>query len=152
MASQESGAGSGDMGPSWRKQNSMAEIPCLSRPDSAPPECRRQHHQQGENFQAAEQHRKRADPGLEIAQHGKGGGGPHIAQPGAGVVDARHDGSEGGDDIEARKTRVKVRLTMLTMYMKPKASTANRTLWGATCPPMRTLYTALGCMARMISR
>jgi len=50
------------------------------------------------------------------------------------------------------KTRVKVRLTMLTMYMKPKASTANRTLWGATCPPMRTLYTALGCMARMISR
>jgi hypothetical protein len=58
------------------------------------PERRRQHHQQREQFQSAEQHGKGADPGLEIGQYGIGGGRADLAQAGAGVVDAGDDGGK----------------------------------------------------------
>ena len=70
-------------------QTSESELDLL-----AVPECRTQHHQQGEDLQATQEHGKREHPLGRVGDRLEVGG--YVAKAGAQVVHAGGDGAEGG--------------------------------------------------------
>ncbi|KAG1251222.1 hypothetical protein G6F65_018438 [Rhizopus arrhizus] len=65
------------------------------------PENGREQHQDGQEFQAADQHGEGADPDLEIGQHREVAHGAHRPQARPGVVDAGENGRERRDGVQA---------------------------------------------------
>ncbi len=65
-----------------------------------PPEGGREDDEQREELEPPEQHRRGAEPGLEVGEDGVGRGRSDLVEPRAHVVDAGHHRRERGDEVE----------------------------------------------------
>ena len=65
------------------------------------PETWSKNNQQGNNLQPSYQHGKGTHPDLKISQHAISGGGSHLAQAGAKIIDACQHRGKCRDEIKA---------------------------------------------------